>query len=566
MMNNRSPFMTLLAMQLRQRLGLSVMRQRIREPQAGLWKGVGIGAVIVAATGTLIGFYTWLVYTFGRTLAAAGLASTLPFIGISASMLATLVAGTAFLLSILYLNRDAEALSALPVSSRTVFAVKVAQAWLGEVAASIPLAWPVFIVFGIVTKAGAFYYVKAVVVWLCALSLPLMLAALITLPLMRWSALWRRRDQIAVVGGFTLIIAFMAGEMWLTSRLSAMLEGGALLEWIMGRVDLFDRIAGAIPPLWLSLRALTGTGVASVGYLAALAALSAALGAAATWLAGKVYQAGVSAQTESHFNLKSVDFGGKTFRRHSPRIAVMIREAKLTLRTPVYAINIVTIVVVFPAMIVGMMLVGGSTNDPDLEAMLALVTRFLHDPWMIALLIAGLSMILGCMNAAASTSISREGRMFVWARVSPVPYDVQAEGKLMFALALSWLQSLFVAVSLGLSLKLPMAGVLAGFLLSVPTVIPVTVIQLTVDILHPKLLWTNPVEAVKQNMNTMLGMVFAAIYSAALIAPAVMAITRAGAEAGVVYAVMCAISITMSVVARTLLRKTAREGYARVEI
>jgi ABC-2 type transport system permease protein len=566
MMNNHSPFMTLLAMQLRQRLGLSVMRQRIRERRAGLWKSVGIGAVVVVSMGTLIGFYTWLVHAFGRMLASAGLESILPLVGISGSMLATLVAGTAFLLSILYLNRDAEALSALPVSSRTVFAVKITQALLGEAATSIPLAWPVFIVFGIVTKAGAFYYVKAVIVWLCALSLPLMLAALITLPLMRWSALWRRREQIAVVGGFALMIAFLVGEMWLSSRLSAMLEGGALLQWMMGRVDLFDRIAGAIPPLWLSLRALTGTSIASVGYLAALVALSAMLGAAAMWLAGKVYQAGVSAQTESHFNLKSVDFDGRIFKRRSPRIAVMIREAKLTLRTPVYAMNIVTLVVVFPVMIVGMFLVGGSTNELDVEAMLALLERFFYDPWMIALLIAGLSMILGCMNTAASTSISREGRMFIWARVSPVPYDVQAEGKLVFALALSWLQSLFVAVSLGLSLRLPTAGVVAGFLLSVPGVIPAAVIQMSVDILHPKLLWTNPVEAVKQNMNLMLGMVFAAIYSAALIVPSAVLIIRAGVSTGAVYAVMCAISVIMSVAARMLLRKVAREGYARVEI
>ncbi|GHU73521.1 hypothetical protein FACS1894184_21350 [Clostridia bacterium] len=46
----------LVRMQLRQRLGLSVIRQQLRERSGGWWKGIAVGAVAVVGMGTLIGF------------------------------------------------------------------------------------------------------------------------------------------------------------------------------------------------------------------------------------------------------------------------------------------------------------------------------------------------------------------------------------------------------------------------------------------------------------------------------------------------------------------------------
>ncbi|MDR1600636.1 MAG: hypothetical protein LBS11_12330 [Oscillospiraceae bacterium] len=563
---SNAPFVLLLRAQLRQRLGLSLVRQQLRERPPGWWKGLGVGAVAAVGIGGLVGMLVWLVWALGRTLSSVGIARLLPLMGLAVGMAGTLVAGMGFLLGVLYLSRDAEALAALPVTGRTVFAVKISQAFLGEAVTSIPLTWPMFIIYGILTKAGAFYYAKAFIVWLCALSLPLTLAALVSLPLMRWSALWRRRDLVAVIGGLALMVGFVAGEIWLTSRLTVLIDGGLLLRWLIGRVDLFDRIARAIPPVWLGYRALTVGGASSIGYLAGMAALSGALSAATLWLAGKIYQAGVSAQSESHMRASRAVLGGRAFRRRSPLLAVTIREAKLTLRTPVYAMNTVTIIIIMPVMLLAMMLVGGSGVDPELDALINLLTRFFNDPWMIAMVSAALSMVIGCLNIAASTSVSREGRMYAWSRVTPVPYGTLAMGKMLFSLVLAWLLALLMAVSLGVSMRLPVAGLALGFALSLPAMVPVTALQLAVDIIRPKLLWTNPIEAVKQNMNSMLGSLAALAYSAILIVPTALLLVRGHVPARAMYMAQCPLNAALAAAALVALKRRAGIWYSRAEI
>jgi ABC-2 type transport system permease protein len=511
-----------------------------------------------------------MVYAFGATLANAGIASLLPFMGLLIAMTGTLVSGTAFLLSVLYLSRDGEALAALPVTGRTVFAVKMSQVFLGEAAVSLPMAWPILIIFGMVSKMGVFYYAKAIVVWLCALSLPLVLSAMITLPLMRWSALWRRRDIVAVAGGIVIMGVFMIGQMYLTTRLPALLEGSVMINWLLGKADLFDRIAIAIPPLWLSLRALTITGADSLLYLFGLIALAAGLIVIALWLAGRLYQRGVSAQSEIHKDTRGANLSvntEKTFRRRSPRTAVFLREMRTTLRTPVYAMNTVTLIVVFPLMMVAMAVAGSVIDDPELSFVMQLFRSYAANPFTVALMTAGLSMLMGSINAAASTPISREGRMFMWSRVCPVPYAIQAEGKLLFALSLGWAQALLMTVSFGwFSLRLPLPGLAMGLLLSIPALIPVTVLQLTVDLSRPKLRWVNPIEAIKQNANTMIGMAYGWLFTAAIGVPAGLLLIKAGVSASLMFAVILIITVILSYISLRLLRTMSDKAYTRVEI
>lgn len=556
----------LLAMQMRQRLGLSILRQDLKGRPKGWWKRVSVGALAVVSLTVFEGFYIWLMYNFAKAIAAAGMLNMLLFVGLMVTMVGTLIMGTVLLLSILYLNKDAEALAALPVSSQTVFAVKMSQAFLGEAATSIPLIWPILIIYGVLTKAGALYYVKAVVVWLCALSLPLILSALITMPLMRWGALWRRRDLMAVVGGILVLVVSMGGQIWLQTKLPSLVAGNAMMDWLAGRVDLFDLIAQRIPPLWLAMRSLTTQGFGALGYLAGLLLLSALLIALTLLLAGRIYQRGVSAQMEVHTVSKPVKWEGVTFRQRSPRMAIFLRDTKLTLRTPIYLMNTCTVIIIMPVMLFVVMLTGGTSSDPDMAAMMDFVGRFMSDPWMIALIAAGLSVLFGSLNVAASTCVSREGRMFAWSLVAPVPFETQAEAKAFFPLLLSWVMALLMCLSLGVAVKVPTPGLLAGFALSIPMMVPSTIIQLIVDILRPKLNWTNQTEAIKQNMNSMLGMLFGFLYAAALIALAVAGIIGLKMSAFVVYMVFWPVAILLVVVSIWLLRGAARTGYSRVEL
>ncbi|MDR1570023.1 MAG: hypothetical protein LBS72_05995 [Oscillospiraceae bacterium] len=550
--------------QLCQRFGLVAWKSELRSASPGALKRLLVALLVVISLAAAEGFYVWFIHWFARTLISARLGGALLFFGLFATMLSTLVMGTVMLLSVLYFNRDAEALVALPISPRTVFAVKTSLVYLGECAVSIPLIWPVFIIYGIFERVGAIFYIKSIIVWLCAMSLPLLLSSLVTLPLMRWSALWKRRDMIAVVGGIVLLMLYMAGQMWLTSRIANMIDASLLISFIMGKLNLFNRIARIIPPLGLSMNALTQTGAGAWGNLAALIGLSALLFAIALRLSDRIYQAGVIAQMESHQTHRAISWNRVRFVLRSPRMTIFFRDLRILLRTPIYALNSLALMVVYS--IILLLPLSGSlmASDPEMESMVKFLYS-LTDRWTVALILAGVFALLSTSaNLVASTAQSREGKQFFWARVVPVTYESQAEGKLLLSLAYAWLISLLMAICGLVGLKLSLATVAMGFCLSVPLAVPSCALQLSVDILKPKLNWSNPTEAVKQNMNMLIGMLICAAYITLMTLICILCI-RWGVRASLLYAMIWVVAIALCVGSTTLLRKAARIGYARVE-
>lgn len=557
-------FGLILREQVLQRFGFSAMRADISLRPRGWYRRLLIFIIAAVAMVALECFYVWLVYWLAKVLSAARLGRALLFGGLSVTMLSTLAMGTVMLLSVLYFNKDAEALAALPVPFRTVFTVKITLTYLSECAVSIPLVWPVFILYGIFEKVGALFYIKAVVVWLCALSLPILLASLITLPLMRWTALWKRRDLVAVVGGLCLLVAYMCGQMWLSTRMADMITGDVLIRFLLGKVDLFERIASAIPPLGMSLNALTKTGGASLGSLAGLAGLSLILTAAALALAGRIYMAGVLAQMETHKSGRAVSWKRVSFSERSPRTALLIREFSLIARTPIYAINTLAVLVVFPLLLL-MPLFGSAAmmSDPDMRALMSFFTSF-TDTWTVALVCAGACTLMGALNPALSTSVSREGKQFFWSKVMPVPYETQAEAKLIMGVLYAWFVGALLSISLAAGVKLPAAGVALGYALSLPLAFPAAALALCVDIMRPKLSWSNTTEAIKQNMNVLLGMLTVVVYMAILTAAAWLLLSIR-TPSYIVYIGACIVAAASCAGSVVMLRAVSRLGYARVE-
>jgi hypothetical protein len=118
-----------------------------------------------------------------------------------------------------------------------------------------------------------------------------------------------------------------------------------------------------------------------------------------------------------------------------------------------------------------------------------------------------------------------------------------------------------MAVLLGLSagntLVLLVLGCAASF--------PVSAILLMLDVIHPKLVWNNPQEAMKQNINGVFGMLTSFLVIAVLAAIS-FGLLKLGAPIWLLYLALGLVSVASGVPALRGLLALAENKYRQIEI
>jgi len=555
----------ILKQQIRQRLGLSLIKQNLRGGKSGA-KAVSIALAVLIGIVSIEGIIITGEFYLARALSRASMSYITLFLGMLITMIATLITGAAFLMSVLYFSRDSEALAVLPVNTRSVFMAKMTVAYIGELGVSAAIVWPLLILVGIFDKMGASYFIKAFIVWFAAISLPLTLSALVSLPLMRFTALWKRREVFAVIGGILLMVVIILGQSYFSTRMVAVLEENPeqIVLLLFGRTKLFETIANTIPPLRLALGALTQTGLSGIYNLLGLLAVSAALIFITLILAQKLYRGGAAAQLETFRSGKELAWHDVRLAERSPVKAVFQREVKVLLRTPVYALNSLATLIVLPLMLLMPMMMSSIMQDADMQALMRMLEG-ITDKYAIALIMAGIVSLFAGLNVAVSTSISREGRQFFWIKVLPVSYMDHLKGKLLVGVALSFVTVIIAVVFSIIGLKLPMDIVFLGAIPGVIMCVPMCALQLTVDAIKPKLAWSNPTEAIKQNMNSIIGMLIVALLVAALGFGGFL-LLKVGTAPRLLYLITIALTLVITAVSLWWMNKAATRSMCVIEV
>ncbi|HEX9062672.1 MAG TPA: hypothetical protein VF941_21080, partial [Clostridia bacterium] len=184
----------------------------------------------------------------------------------------------------------------------------------------------------------------------------------------------------------------------------------------------------------------------------------------------------------------------------SPLKTLYIKEWKTFIRTPVYAMNGLSGIVMGPVMAF-VMLFGKANKKGEFLSII-------NDPKYIlpvTLGMLGFILFTAGMNVTSSTAISREGSSFWISKIIPSPPRLQMLAKLMHGLSVSAIGVIVTGALLSFFLKIPFYRFLIVEVLSFMGIVSTVSINLIIDILHPKLEWTNPQEAVKSNLNGLFG-------------------------------------------------------------
>lgn len=551
-----SLYIRLLRLQINQRMGISAIRSGLRDDRKRTLRGLLVLLVAVVGVGVLEGFYIWLLNAFLPGFRAMGMEGMLLSVALLISMVLTFFLGLFYLIGMLFFARDTAFLAALPIPQRTVFAAKFSQVLFAEIATGLLLLAPPFILYGIDSAAGISYWLSALFVALTAPAIPLALAGLLSLLLMRFTAFWKRRDLITIIGSVILLVGFYAGQTYLTSRLPTDMTQEAIAAIVSDASGLISRVGAAFPPSAWAARGMTDRPVMLLVYLAVSVA---ALGVVVL-AAGRLYYGGAMAQLETISKGKAVRVSGKNTQKRGAVFALFLREWRTTLRSPIYALNGLLGIIMGPILMV--MMSFGSMGG-DTAATLSLLTGAMDTPTLMLLLTAFI-LFIGTFDIAATTSLSREGKQFFLSRLIPVPPARQALSKLLFGLSVSVLTGVLMCAAAMLLLRVSWQIALAAFALAMLATPAPLALSMLPDILRPKLSWNNETEAIKQNMNGFIGVMLGMAYVVVLGVLSFIAY-QVGLSMPLVIGIVVALSLALGVAAVYWLCRAAERSYRRIE-
>ncbi|NLB78407.1 MAG: hypothetical protein GX796_06065 [Clostridiaceae bacterium] len=552
-------FISLLKLQINARYGLSNLFYNIKSDKKALWKSIGMGLVILIAMAEIIGIYTFMMlqlYRGGLGLNAPQVVLTMAAV---VSGIIVLIFGIFYILSTVFLAKDTELLTSLPLPQGSVFLSKFVLVLLGEYPFAFFLMIPPVIIYGIGQNMGVIYYLLAIICTLFIPLVPLVISSLLSLFLMNIVGRSRHRDLITIIGSIILLVGIFLGQNYLISQMPGN-EQELLMELLKSSNAMIEFMGRAFPPaIWIT-KILSGTFNESMINLAKLLIVSLGAFGMVYFIASFIYQRGATAQFETGATT------GKTklsYKGTSQILTIFKIEWLTILRTPIYAMNSLVMVFMAPLLMMLPMFGGNLANDPDIQFLYQLIEKGQSTP-LLPLIVAGLITAVVLINPAVSSTFSREGKNIWILKNIPVKPQIQVYGKLLAGYSISFIAAVLSAFMAMLSFRIPFISTVMAVILSAVALVPISAVGIYIDLKRPKLIWNNPQEAIKQNFNVVIAMLLGFVLVSVFAAIGYF-ITTFGLNTFAVFGIMLIIILAYSYLSILVLKNVAEGAYRRIE-
>lgn len=424
-------------------------------------------------------------------------------LGFHLSSLVTFLFSIFLIPSIFYFSKDSETLLALPLPPQTILSAKFSVCLVYEYAFTLIVCVPLYIAYASNAAIGIPYILLALAIFITLPIYPLVLSSIITMLLMRFVPFFKNRDRFNMIAGILSIILAFGFSFAMNSGTIAE-DPNALISMLTqgnnSMISLFSKIFPAIP--FAAEALISSDALQLVYYILITCAALAVLVILGKWLYFKG-AIGFSETKSSRKELSAKDFARVS--RHSKVRTYLIKELRLLIRTPVYAINCIGMCVLMPIMLLVIFI----TADADvLLQQLPDITPYLDGMLPYAVL-AGMAsgFLFSNLNMISSTAISREGTNISFMKYIPMSLKQQLQAKVLSGILMSVISMLLTMVCVYFLLPIfPLTWYFAAAAASLITIVLGNYASLALDILHPKLVWEQEAAAVKQNMSGIVSM------------------------------------------------------------
>ncbi len=485
---------------LKAHFGLSLAWYYIRRRDKRFLAFVGVALAGGAGVAPVVYLYQRFLNTAYDLTLPLGQTPVVLTMSMMAAAAMVLFLGFAYVMSVFYFSTDLPLLIALPLSPWQVLSAKFLVVLVAGYLTMAPFVLPGFLVYGVRAGAGSLYWLQALAVFLVTPVIPVSLAALAVMGLMRAANLARYKDAMRLIGMIVLTLALTV-LFALPARLSPPgREAEFLTRLLLAEDGLMVQVGRSFPPAIWATRALTApAGAVRLGWLLALVSAAVGMAAIVVAIGQRLFYGGLvgSEEVSAGRGLTASDLASRIRRGRSPVMAIALRDIRLLIREPMVLLNSVAMVFLLPVLMVIPILAGGQAAQESLQAMA------LGNPIVSNLSGAGYVATMALMATASSSAFSREGKLLWVSRTVPVDPRVHVQAKLVQAY-LILLLTLPVLAFVGMGA----AGWGVTDLVLIAAVgmaasLPLISLSLALDMVRPYLTWQNPVAAIKQNLNVL---------------------------------------------------------------
>ncbi len=470
----------------------------------------------------------------------------------------------------LYMSGDNELLLRFPVSGAEILIAKSIYCFLHNLVINAMLTLPFYIIFGVVTKAGAGYYFASIGVMLLSVLLPYFLANLVAIPVMMATNFVKNQFLLVLI---ILIGVLCAGFILYMTALKSILT--YLSEEQLGlfsgeMIARYGEIASKCYPFKWYAMLLAGGSAGYAGKDIGLAFLyiflmTAAVGVGAYLVTVKFYYKTILHGIET----EKVSFHKKTPNTRRTIFGTLLhREFYLILRSFNYSFQYLAMAVAAPVMVY-------YCND---------LASTMGKDTVGAAIVPGLTLMVIIIFVAiivsfASTSVSREGSAFYHTKIIPVSYTAQVSVKLFLYALVGTASVVLSCIVVGAAFGTEKAGNLLTpldvgciFAISEMTVLSLTCLAIWADVRSPIFNVVGDGELVSANKNIavslLVGILVAVIYGAATMLLGFLPIEIGGFSVvdglGDVYLILSVISLVILGASLAMLYVNLEKRYGKI--
>ncbi|HHW99009.1 MAG TPA: hypothetical protein GX738_05175 [Firmicutes bacterium] len=492
----------LVVLNIKNTFGLSVLRDRIRKREK-IWQPLLMALLLLYSFGVL----SFMFSRLASGLVMAGMQFGQPeiafTIAIVAIQLVVLIMGLFLVISTFYFSSDLSILVPLPLRPSYIFTSKLATVLINELLTAAFFFVPTVIAYTRFAGGNLVYWLTLLIVFLLVPMLPLAIASVLALGLMKVINR-RHRDTLMVIGSLIIVSLSLGLNFFIQASVGD--NPAALEEILASRFGLIETVGSRFPGSVWATKAIalagTGEGWLNLGLFLAMTAVAMLLLMA---LSEKLFYAGLIGGDEVSRKSKQLSQAQWEAQTSPGSVfaALFWREWKLFIRTPIFALNGFLGALVMPIALIMPFFAQG--RGGQLTELMVLVHT---EPGSTALTlgVAAIIILLGAMNTIASTSISREGKLFYISKMIPVPAETQARAKLTHAFVGTIISAVPITAFYIFFIKPSLVNVVAAVLIGLSGSLLGLAVGLYIDMRWPRLHWTNPQHAVKNNFNAVIPM------------------------------------------------------------
>lgn len=504
---------SLIKLSLNVNFGISYMNFKYIKRRRFPWEPFVIFLSLGSLAGMLsFGLYKGTLYFYDQT-AALGQPGTILTLTALFAQIIVLVFGVGFILSTFYYSSDIPTLIPLPIKPYEAMAAKFITLLVNEYITVFFILMPVWVAYSVKAGAGILFWLSAVPVFLMIPVIPLAISAILIVILMRFVNLSRKKDLLTILGGSFIVLISIGFQIYAQTFLSQMSEEDLLRRIMSSAHGISTLVSRQFPPSLWAARALAESGsLSGLSYLLLFVGISAAaflllliLGNIAFY---RSIQSGIEAGGGGRGRKSSAAAGGNGWidylKQRNSIVALSLAETRLLIRTPVYALNCFVGFIIFPVIVAASMILGSAGGDLT-ELLFSLAS--VSDARYIGILTGvGYFLVGASFSAIPSTAFSREGMRMAIIKSLPISGEKLIYGKLLAAQIILTIGVIPGAAVIANIFKLGISELAMMLIFGTLVSFFFNITALIIDLVRPMLEWNDPQRPIKQNLNTVFGM------------------------------------------------------------